>query len=209
VTDKTRRQQRRGVERRSRAGPNASRREEILQAARELFSANGVRAVSTRQIASAVGISQPSLYAHFATREDLVQAAFVSAFDKLAAHLRVVASRRTGLELVRDLCRAYISFGLDHPDAYRLAFLSEFASEDPYADRAFKAGLNAFDIFLGAVEGVRAPAGDARLVAESLWAAMHGLASLLIQRPQFPWSDLETLIDRHIERNLAAETNVP
>jgi AcrR family transcriptional regulator len=198
------------VKARGDAAPHGGRREEILQAARTLFNANGVRAVSTRQIASAVGISQPSLYAHFATKEDLVQAAFVSAFDDLVARLQHVSAQPAGLKLIKDLCRAYISFGLEHSDAYRLAFLLEYASGDSQKDRAFAAGLQAFDVFLGALTDVFTIAGDRRaahLVAESLWASMHGLVSLLIQRPQFPWSELEPLIDCHIERNLHMETN--
>jgi hypothetical protein len=29
----------------------------------------------------------------------------------------------------------------------------------------------------------------------------------LIQRPQFPWSNVETLIDRHVERSLRADAD--
>ena len=52
----------------TKASDNRSdRREQILAAALELFTAEGMANVSTRQIAQKVGISQPSLYAHFAS----------------------------------------------------------------------------------------------------------------------------------------------
>ena len=47
------------------AGPE--RREEILAAALRLFGQYGLYGVSTRQIAQAVGVSQPTLYAYFAS----------------------------------------------------------------------------------------------------------------------------------------------
>ncbi|MGX7679175.1 TetR/AcrR family transcriptional regulator [Jatrophihabitans sp. DSM 45814] len=49
-----------------------SAREEILEAAAQLFSENGYAATSTRSIALAVGIKQASLYYHFACKEDIL-----------------------------------------------------------------------------------------------------------------------------------------
>jgi AcrR family transcriptional regulator len=49
-----------------------SAREEILDAAAELFSEKGYAATSTRAIALAVGVKQASLYYHFANKEQLL-----------------------------------------------------------------------------------------------------------------------------------------
>ena len=43
-------------------------------------------------------------------------------------------------------------------------------------------------------------------IAQSKWASLHGLVSLLIARPTFPWVDRETLIRTHIESLLAGMT---
>jgi len=37
-------------------------------------------------------------------------------------------------------------------------------------------------------------AGDPFLVATSLWTAVHGITSLLIARPDFPWPDLDRMM---------------
>lgn len=60
------------LERRRR--PGATARDEILDAAAELFTTSGVAATSTRQIAEAVGIRQASLYHHFHTKDDILAA---------------------------------------------------------------------------------------------------------------------------------------
>ncbi|MFI1991812.1 TetR/AcrR family transcriptional regulator [Actinoplanes sp. NPDC020271] len=56
----------------SRRLPSASAREEILDAAAELFAQRGYAATSTRLIAERVGIRQASLYYHFDTKEQIL-----------------------------------------------------------------------------------------------------------------------------------------
>lgn len=46
----------------------------IVQAACKLFSEKGFRGVTTRELASAVGVTEPVLYEHFRTKRDLYSA---------------------------------------------------------------------------------------------------------------------------------------
>ena len=54
--------------------PGATAHEEILDAAAELFTTQGYAATSTRAIAEAVGVRQSSLYHHFDTKDDILEA---------------------------------------------------------------------------------------------------------------------------------------
>lgn len=54
--------------------PGAERRAAIVRAAIELFAKNGFRGTTTRELASAVGVSEPVLYQHFATKSELYTA---------------------------------------------------------------------------------------------------------------------------------------
>ena len=54
----------------------------LVTAARELFATRGVE-VSTREIASTAGVGIGTLYRHFPSREDLVDAVLADAFDEL------------------------------------------------------------------------------------------------------------------------------
>lgn len=90
-------------QRRSGATPE----EEILDAAAELFAANGFAATSTRMIAEAVGMRQASLYHHFATKDDILDCLLVRTVDK-------------PLTLARWLARS------DHPAPARLYALVWF-----------------------------------------------------------------------------------
>lgn len=53
--------------------PGATARDEILDAAAELFTTQGFANTSTRSIADAVGIRQSSLYHHFKTKDDILE----------------------------------------------------------------------------------------------------------------------------------------
>jgi AcrR family transcriptional regulator len=53
--------------------PGATARDEILDAAAELFTTQGFATTSTRSIADAVGIRQSSLYHHFKTKDDILE----------------------------------------------------------------------------------------------------------------------------------------
>lgn len=72
-------------------------REEILDAASELFTSGGYTGTSTRAIADAVGIRQASLYHHFATKDDILAVLLARTVEPaLAFATRLVAPRHEG-----------------------------------------------------------------------------------------------------------------
>jgi AcrR family transcriptional regulator len=62
--------------------PGNTAREEILDAAAELFTNLGYASTSTRRIADAVGMRQASLYHHFATKDDILDALLAGTVDE-------------------------------------------------------------------------------------------------------------------------------
>lgn len=53
---------------------SSERRDAIIRSAVQLFAKFGFRGTTTRELASAVGVSEPVLYQHFATKKDLYTA---------------------------------------------------------------------------------------------------------------------------------------
>lgn len=185
-------------------GHGGERREEILAHALRLISEAGVHNVSTRQIAQAVGISQPTLYAYFPNRHALIGEVGSRAFTALAARMRdALAAEGSAEDRLKTVARNYISFGLEQPDAYRVAFMIEAGSDEEKGgdDPVLAAGVETFAIHRQCVAdyltGARSEA-EVTLIAQSMWASLHGLVSLLIARSGFPWEDREQLIERHI-----------
>jgi hypothetical protein len=53
----------------------------------------------------------------------------------------------------------------------------------------------AFSHHLEAVQRAFPDADDPLLVAVGAWAAVHGVVSLLLAQPEFPWPDIDALVD--------------
>ncbi len=176
------------------------RREQILDEAQHLFLRHGLDGVTTRQIAQAVGISQPSLYAHFPNRDAIAVELCIRAFGSLERRLRKVDAAMQGAERLRELCRAYIDFGLEEPAAYRVAFMADIAMDEVSGThRGLEAGLATFSILRNAYGQVIADPDAAELAAQTVWAGMHGLVSILLTRPEFPFVERSRLISAHLD----------
>jgi WHG domain-containing protein len=101
--------------------------------------------------------------------------------------------------------RAYVGFGLDNPEPYRVIFMRK-PSDTPLPWQVDKI-LNA-SAFGHLLEDVRTAIaaglieGDPMLVSISLWTAVHGLTSLLISKPRFPWPEVHVLVDQVVRSAL-------
>lgn len=176
----------------------ASRREQILAVAGGLFLEHGIAQVTTRQIATAVGISQPSLYAHFPTRDAIAveycQRVFAGLGERLAA---ASAGGGSPQERFRRMAHVYIGFGLEEEAAYRVAFMMDMpAHSQIYRDRIVASGVGAFAVLRALVAETH---NAADLAAQSAWAGLHGLVALLLARQDFPWVERSALIARHVD----------
>ena len=189
--------------RRAPRGEGDKLRDEILTATERLLVAKGsVDNVSIRAIADAVGVTPPSIYMHFADKDVLVNAVCERLFAELD---RVSAGAVRGtsdpIKALRSMGRAYVRFGLEHPEEYRILFMSKELppNRESYLERL--KGLTGFNHLVAAVERcmdaeVFAP-GDPFAVACTLWAGVHGMTSLMIAKPSFPWP--KNFVDRGID----------
>src|ERR1041384_363145 len=71
--------------------PNSTRRR-ILAEAASLFRRHGYRGTSTRQIAEAVGVKQPSLFHHFPNKQAILEELLAISLDDSLARAQHAAS---------------------------------------------------------------------------------------------------------------------
>jgi AcrR family transcriptional regulator len=197
---------------RARKGVGAALRNEILAATERLLLETGsAEAVSIRAVADRVGVTPPSIYRHFADKNDLifeVCAGHFAALDEFLA--RAVEGVDDPVDRLRAMGLAYIRFGLDNPEPYRMLFMTR-ADDTPDAYKAVVLGDNAaFEQVRGCaqecIDAGRFRPGftDAYRLAIGFWARVHGLTSLLIAKPQFPWpADREAFVAEYASICLA------
>jgi AcrR family transcriptional regulator len=170
-------------------------REQILDAARELFAASGYEAVSMRKIAERVGYSAPALYLHFTDKQALVRELCLVDFLSLSQAMREIAGEPNPIERLRRIGYAYVEYALAHPQHYRLMFMTplpppEVARLDEVQASPEEDG---YEILKRAVAECvatgrfRAELTDVEGIAQLCWGSAHGMVSLWLVRQQDPW----------------------
>jgi len=189
--------------RRARRGEGELLRERIMDATTELLlDAKDVDAVCIRAVADAVGVTSPSIYMHFANKEELILEVCGRQFEAFDAVLAHAAEGVTDpVDAVSAMGRAYIRFGLDHPEEYRLLFMAptpEWVMREKKVEHLSGFARVQFAVQRCIDAGAFRP-GDAFTITCGLWANVHGLTSLLIANPHFPWPKVEDLVEQGID----------
>lgn len=190
-------------------GQGPSRRPEILQAAQRLFLEEGFERTTMRRLAAAVGVSATALYVYFPDKNAILHAIAELMFsDMLAQHEATRLLPVPPLERFRAGMRGYIAFGLSRPDEYRLTFLAKAilpaaAGQHLLDCRRFEAVDRAFDILETDIAALM-DAGqfrreDPALVAEAIWACLHGVTALLLDLPTHINAAHDVLIDTVVD----------
>jgi AcrR family transcriptional regulator len=93
----------------------ASRRQQLLSSAAELFAAKGFHGVSVDELGAACGISGPALYRHFPSKDAILAEMLVSISQRLldVGRERVAAAADARTALL-SLIRWHIDFALDN-----------------------------------------------------------------------------------------------
>src|SRR5436305_2496711 len=95
-----------------RSGPDT--RAAILRVALRLFTAQGYEATSMRQIAEILGIKKPSLYYHFAGKEDIVRSLLDQRSSEAEKLLDWITTQPQEVELVKTAVLRWVdSFSAD------------------------------------------------------------------------------------------------
>jgi AcrR family transcriptional regulator len=154
-----------------------ARRRLITATARTLAEREGWDSVTTRRLSHEIEYSQPVLYKHFGSMEDIVEAIALEGFGELAETLG--AARRSADAPEDELGRvaaAYSSFANENPALYDAMFTRatrlRFGADDTPAP------LSAAFAELRAAVAIVATKRDVDTLTEVLWAALHGLTTL-------------------------------
>lgn len=179
-----------------RAREQAQVREKILAAARDLFVNRGYEAVSMRKVADAIEYTPPVIYTHFRDKSDLMRELCRNDFGALAEKTVRLRRVRDPVERILKMGRAYIRFALEHPNHYRLMFMTPHPDVEPEPADLAQIGDPDRDGYAMLVEAneqaieqgrFRPEFRDPHLAAQVLWAGVHGLASLQVTHKCDPW----------------------
>jgi AcrR family transcriptional regulator len=166
-----------------------ARREHIIEVVKNLIKLGGAREVSIRKVADAAGFSTSVVYALFRDKATLITQAMDKDLLELVRLMRLAcAASAEPWQRIKLAGRAYVQFGLRHPDEYALVFMEQRphapveaavvehgnAEQDPYAF--------AYSLFAELAQAGQVRGGEAAVHAmtQIFWQALHGMVSLHI-----------------------------
>ncbi len=93
-------------------------KQKILSEALRLFTANGYAATTIRDIAQASGYTNPALYKHYASKEDLALDLFMTCYAEIVARIdNAVAKQETFRDQLHALLQTYAKVYEEAPEA--------------------------------------------------------------------------------------------
>lgn len=164
--------------------PEPSLAVRLVQVALELLAEEGIEALTLRSLARRAGVSHAAPARHFRSLSDLRAEVAATGFRLLSE-----AIERSDTALLRDggpmprlaaAGRAYVECALANPGLFALMFRT--GDLDPDNESLMRDSRAAFERLLEHVRRAQAAGWraerDSSLLAGSMWASVHGLATL-------------------------------
>jgi len=161
------------------------RREEILDAALEVFAEKGLHGASTEDIARRAGISQPYVFRLFGTKKELYLAVVARCFRQTLEIFQRAAEGRRGEDALQAIGAAYGEL-LESDRTYLRGQMQAYAaSDDPEVCAVVQNGYGDLVTYVERVSGADPTTISAFFAAGML---MNVLASMRLQNPTEPWA---------------------
>lgn len=185
----------------------SERRDYLLDVTWRLIVAEGLAAVTLRRVADAAGFANGAVKPYFATKSDLMEAAYRRAFDRTVERAARSVGDRTGLDALRRLCLEIMPIDDERRIEARIVIAFwEAALADPAMAAVFRDTVSSFGDELATFLRQARDAGevtvaepDSAIVDELMWMMM-GLQSMCWLMPrQTSARRQRAVLDRFLE----------
>ena len=162
-------------------------RSKILQHARDLYIERGYEETSIRNIAERIEYSPTTIYLYFKDKDEIFYALHQEGFTILNQYFKPLFNVGDPFERLKAIGKAYVQFALENREYYDLMFINEKPMEAIMKEenRSWDEGKRSFDSLVQTVQQC-IEAGyfrgmDAETLSFTIWAMVHGVASLEIR----------------------------
>jgi AcrR family transcriptional regulator len=173
----------------------------LLDRAEDVLRAQGVDALSLRELAREAGVSHGAPRSHFVDRNALLDALAERGFLRLADEISTAAAGQIDVtRAVRAACSAYLTFATSEAALLDLMFAAKIGRPTDAVDRAASRLFEQMGAIMS--DGARAgayPSQDVHPMTLLLTATVQGIASLVTAR-RFSMEQGTSVIDDLIAR---------
>ena len=182
-------------------------RRQILSAARELFVNEGYENVTMRKIADRIEYSPTTIYLYFKDKADLLDCVCQETLLSLLNTLEQLKKDKSDpVETLKKSGRTYVEFGLKYPQDYKLTFVIRPQFQKGLGLQEGSIGEKVFDylraVVFECIQQKMFRQVDVETTGQVMWSAVHGITLLLIDFPDFPWTERDILIDTVIDTTI-------
>jgi AcrR family transcriptional regulator len=164
------------VPRRGSRLPRLARRAQLLEAAQEVFVANGYHAAAMDDIADRAGVSKPVLYQHFPGKLDLYLALLDTSCEAIVkATEAALGSTDDNKQRVAATMHAFYEYVANAQGAFRLVFESDLTNEPAVRERVDRVTQECAELIS---EVISADAGLSREQSMILAVSLVGMAQV-------------------------------
>jgi AcrR family transcriptional regulator len=160
-----------------------ARRAQIISAARRIAELDGWSSVTVRRLSDEISYSQPVLYAHFGSRDGILDAVAIEGFQEIGLALEKARKRAKRGNTVESVANEYLEFAASSPALYEVMFSLSLSVR--FDDAATPRELRfAFSQLMELFQG---QSSKPEVISELFWANLHGIAELT-RTKRFPRS---------------------
>jgi AcrR family transcriptional regulator len=177
-------------------------REALINGACQQIEQEGAIALNLSKLAQKIGVSQPAVYRHFPNKQALAISVALRGFEQLAETLEKATQNTASdtFEGIRAIAKAYVEFAMNHREIARLMFsMKERVTEPALQDASKAASVPLFRIVETAKRCDSLRNNDVEQAVRIIWAAIHGLAMLLMDEQIPSVTQSPDKLSEHIE----------
>ena len=156
----------------------------LIQAGIDILVKDGVGGLSLRKVARKAGVSHAAPYAHFTDKQALIAAISTDGHKKIYDKITGIMDQypHDPLKQLVETAWAYVKFGFDEPDHFKITFSGYIEKERDYPALVEITGKN-YRMVRQIVSDCQAAGilnpGDPDLAAVGVWGMVHGFVSLI------------------------------
>jgi len=189
----------------------AEYRSKIAKQALRIYRAEGSGAVSMRRLAKEVGCAPMTIYAHFEGKQDILRYLWADVLadmsDEIQEKLKPIVAP---VERLQMAARTFVSYWVDHPDHFRLVFMSnDVTRSDVTTFVKDDKTLGHFQMFTDLVQVVLQNNSNVKASTDTLISGMIGIALCLNTIRDYPWADATMMTDRLLKSTIAPANSIP
>lgn len=179
-------------------------RDQILDISRHLLYEEGYKSLSMRKIAKQANVSATSIYLYFENKDHLLHTLIEESVEDLSRYIESEAlPKNDSIERFKAITKSYVRFGLENPEKYEIIYKVRSGSMARYPKEKFRKARRAYELLVKTLEESVSQGlmevDQPVVAAYSIWAQLHGVVSVVLNKRLDSRIDQQQFIEESIE----------